>query len=266
MKYIKIILGLLLFISASTEYVEASLQLGNFFSGGVIIGISVLLCISVWLFKSGLKKNEVKFLSLKFLKYYISAYLVFIPITIVNLYLKTLPPMVIEGEDLLQSQIDSTSNEDLSYLVYDNLLSNLPNDYRGEYEIVSNWNEPRKAIYLINLLESEVNNGGFNQFYYNSSGQFYKLMPDAFQTINALELAKLTEQANQIYESNYKEVTEHQGGTLEGFSKSYKDNPLETFDSQFYELVEKERLSELKAQFIRKNSIDFITKTHANKS
>ena len=153
--------------------------------------------------------------------------------------------------------IDSTPDENLLQVVFDNLCEKLPSDYEKEYQTVMTWNKSRLAIYVIWLLEAEVNNGGFNQFYCNSSGQFYELLPDALRLIGANKFAELTASANDIYEKEYKKITEHQDGSLEGFSKSYEDNPLNDCDDKFFELYNDENLLQLQLDYIRKYKIEF---------
>lgn len=161
---------------------------------------------------------------------------------------------------LTEKIIDTTSDDDLLLVVFDNLTEKLPSDYKKEYETVTTWNKSRQAIYLIWLLEGEVNNGGFNQFYFNSSGQFYKHLPEVLRLVGANKFASLTEKANKIYEKENEKITKHQDGTIEGFSKSYDDNPLNELDTEFYELPKKENLQQIQIDYIRKNKNEFIDK------
>jgi len=159
---------------------------------------------------------------------------------------------------LTEQIIDATSDEELLQVVFDNLSDKQPTDYTKEYKTVTSWNKARQAIYVIWLLEAEVNNGGYNQFYANSSGQFYKLLPDALTIVGANKFADLTEKANSTYEKQNDKITKHQDGTLKGFSKSYEDNPLNKFDDEFYALYKTENLQELQVEFIRKHKHEFI--------
>lgn len=160
-------------------------------------------------------------------------------------------------EHLTEQIIDTTSDENLLHVVFDNLSLKQPKDYTKVYDTVLSWNKSRQAIYMIWLLEAEVNNGGYNQFYANSSGQFYKEMPGALTLVGAMKFADLTRRVNNIYESENDKITKHQDGTLEGFSKSYEDNPLNKFDDEFYDLYKSENLHQLQIDFIRKNKRDF---------
>ncbi|RZJ50653.1 MAG: DUF4375 domain-containing protein [Chryseobacterium sp.] len=163
-------------------------------------------------------------------------------------------------KELTEQIIDTSSDENLLQVVFDNLSEKQPADYEKEYETVMSWNKPRQAIYMIWALEAEVNNGGYNQFYFNSSGQFYKHLPDALKLVGANKFADLTKRANETFEKENPKITQHQDGTLEGFSKSYDDNPLNKYDDEFYGLYKTENLQQIQVDFIRKNKKAFIDK------
>lgn len=163
-------------------------------------------------------------------------------------------------KELTEQIIDTTSDENLLQVVFDNLSEKQPADYEKEFGTVMSWNKSRQAIYMIWALEAEVNNGGFNQFYFNSSGQFYRHLPDALKLVGAIKFADLTKRANDTFEKENPKITQHQDGTLEGFSKSYDDNPLNKFDDEFYDLYKTENLQQLQVDFIRKNKKEFIDK------
>lgn len=163
-------------------------------------------------------------------------------------------------KELTYEIIDNTSDDDLLQVVFDNLMEKLPHDYKKEYETVLTWNKSKQAIYLIWVLEAEVNNGGYNQFYFNPGGQFYKFMPESLRLIGANKFAKLTERANNTFEKENKQISEKQDGSIEGFSRSYEDNPLNNFDNEFYELYKIENLQQIQVDYIRKNKHEFIDK------
>ena len=163
-------------------------------------------------------------------------------------------------EELTKEIIDSTPDDELLQVIFDNLTTKLPDKYEKEYEMVMTWNKSRQAIYLIWLLEAEVNNGGYNQFYFNSSGQFYNELPEVLKLVGANKFANLTERANKIYEKENQEITKHLDGTIEGFSKSYEDNPLNDLDDEFYELYQTENLQHIQVDYIRQNKNEFTDK------
>ena len=156
--------------------------------------------------------------------------------------------------------IDKINDTELLEKVWSNISSKLSSDYKKEYESVLKLSKSEQAIYIIWNLEAEINNGGFNQYYFNSSGQFADLAPDALKLIHANKFAKLVDKANNIYKKEYKNITKHQDGTLEGFSKSYDDNPLNKLDDEFYDLYKTEKLENLQIEYIRQNKNEFIDK------
>ncbi|WP_433900543.1 DMP19 family protein [Sphingobacterium puteale] len=158
---------------------------------------------------------------------------------------------------LTEQTIDTTSDDMLLEVVYDNLFRKLSAAYDKEYEIVFSWNKSRQAIYMISRLEAEVNNGGYNQFYFNSSGQFATALPEALKLVGATQFADLTERANSTFEKEKSKITEDQDGTVEGFSKSYENNPLNKFDEVFYKLNEAKNLQKIQVDYIRKNKNEF---------
>ena len=159
---------------------------------------------------------------------------------------------------LTEKIIKETSDSNLLQVVFDNLMQKVKLTYEIEYSTVLTWNRSRQAIYVIWLLESEVNNGGFNQFYYNSTGQFSKHLPDALSLVGATNFSILTSKANKLYENEHQMITKNIDGTWDGFSKSYNNNPLNNLDTKFYALYKTENLQQLQIDYIRKHIADFI--------
>ncbi len=162
-----------------------------------------------------------------------------------------LDPLTIE-------KIDQTPDSLLLYMIFEHISRALPSNSNQELASLLALPKPQQVIYVIWTLEGEVNNGGFNQYYYNPSGQFAKLAPEALKLIGANQYAALTQAANEVYEKEKERITKYQDGTSEGFSKSYENNLLEKFDHEFYTL--KEPLMDLQNSYIRKHKRDFVGK------
>ncbi len=154
--------------------------------------------------------------------------------------------------------IDTTSDDKLVQTIFDNLCEKFPQDNAKEFEVVANFPKSKQSIYVIWQLEAEVNNGGFNQFYYNSSGQFATMIPDALKMVGAFKFSNLVERANVIYKRDLDKITKYQDGSIKGFSKSYEDNALNDLDKEFFALYKEEDLYKLQVDFIRKNKQQFI--------
>ena len=163
------------------------------------------------------------------------------------------------GYKIITAQlIDQTPDDKLMYLIGDHQLDQLPADYTQEYKTIMSWNKSQQAIYMIFHLEGEVENGGFNQFYYNSRGMYHEHLPDALKLVGAHKFAALMQRANQTFEKEKATITKHWDGTKEGFSESYKENPLNQYDDQFYELEKSELIETLLVKYVREHKEDFV--------
>ena len=67
-------------------------------------------------------------------------------------------------------------------------------------EKMSVLSEPERVFYVGQLLEMEVNNGGFSQFFFNSSGDFANEIVSAFMKIGAVKTAEICKKAVSIYD------------------------------------------------------------------
>lgn len=157
--------------------------------------------------------------------------------------------------------IDSISDDLLEQAIFDNIYETISNDHINELSNVQKLSKGQQAFWSTWIIEGEVNNGGFNQFYFNSSGQYWKMAESGFKLIGAEKYADLTHRANNIYEENKERLAEFDDGTLESFGESYKDNPLNKLDDEFYELEDVENISKLRIKYIRENKNEFIART-----
>ncbi|WP_460938215.1 DMP19 family protein [Spirosoma humi] len=161
---------------------------------------------------------------------------------------------------LTEQIIDTTSDEKLVQVVFDNLTEKLPTSYteEEEYETIRGWNKSRQAIYMIWLLESEVNNGGYNQFYANSGGQYSKYLPSALKLVGADRLADLTQRANEVFKKENEKSSDSQDSTTTENSKPYPDYLFKRFDNDFYEIAQVDSLNQVQVDFIRSHKGKFI--------
>ncbi len=100
-------------------------------------------------------------------------------------------------------------------------------------------------------LEAEINNGGFDQFYSNSAGDFAIETVNALEEIGAAHTAEIVGRVNALFDS----VTpprdrEEREEALEGIRVDHEDD-LEELDNVFYEY--KDNLSDLLNAFVIKH-------------
>ena len=151
-------------------------------------------------------------------------------------------PMVNNIEEILNEQQDY--NE--AYIeIYDILCEKCA--YGDSIDKLS---KCERIIYLVGDLESEVNNGGFSQFFFNNSGRYANETIDALKSIDAKNTAPLLKEAISIAENSIAswkadgdELTEEQ------------NKKLNLLDNKFFEY--KDNLLMLQINYIKEHINDF---------
>lgn len=107
-----------------------------------------------------------------------------------------------------------------------------------DYNNFSNLNEIEKTFIYVDILEGQVNNGGFDQFFFNSSGDFTYEVLESYKNIGAYKTAKIINEAIKLFPTvPVSKDTETRRIIMQDLSEeiSEKWNQL---DDQFYEYEE----------------------------
>lgn len=147
------------------------------------------------------------------------------------------------------------------------ILSNIPDDLVEQavvdYVVEKIYVDNMKSVEAFNdlpvgsqnlwitwLVEGEVNNGGFNQFYFNSSAKHAAAAPKAFRFFGADQHAILMDEVILARAKEAQVMQKYKDrNTLQAFSESYQETNLGPYDDRFYKL--KEDLSTLRIGKIR---------------
>ncbi|AVI52193.1 hypothetical protein C5O00_13925 [Pukyongia salina] len=154
--------------------------------------------------------------------------------------------------------LDSIADDKLEQAIIDNIETKYQDGEQYTFDEISKLTKGQQAVFSTWWLEAEVNNGGFNQFYFNSSGQYGEMAEIGFMTIGAEKFSKLIKRANKIYSENKDQLEEYDDGTMESFSESYIDNLFNDLETDFYKLFDIEKIGELRIKYIRENKNEFI--------
>jgi hypothetical protein len=106
-------------------------------------------------------------------------------------------------------------------------------------------NEHERVVYVTQLLEAEVNNGGFDQFFRNSSGNLSKEIVAAFTRIGAVKTAAICEKAISVFPSPVPATQEERNRLLTEETEAI----LDKYDDEFYH--SEENLDALNKQYIK---------------
>ncbi|MCX7923106.1 MAG: DMP19 family protein [Clostridia bacterium] len=168
---------------------------------------------------------------------------------------------ILGGNNMITIEsIDGIKDDDLEFELFDYIIDEIIcEDYENQYELITNLPDGLKYFYVSWQLEAEVNNGGFNQYFYNTSGEF---IDEAIEAFKYFELVKLAEIVTKAAEIAVDEIELHiktkRIGTLEAFSNSYKFTNLGEADCEFYKYGSD--ISQARIKKIRSYTNDFILK------
>lgn len=141
--------------------------------------------------------------------------------------------------------IDSTPDHELLGLVQNHLLAQVQLDNADEYPMVIGWPKAAQAIFIIFVLEGEVNGIGFREFFAAQSVQYIDFAVDVLELIGSPPLAAITEKAIDIYKND------------PGAATAKGNNLFHELDKQFLTLCNQENLEQLQVNFIRRNKENF---------
>ena len=115
--------------------------------------------------------------------------------------------------------------------------------------------EEQKLFYYNQCLEREINNGGFNQYFLNSSGDFAHKTVKSLQTISAKKTADILQRAiDQFPNSIVPEDRAERQEILEQIQET-ADIVWEELDQKFFNY--EDDLNTLNIEFVRKNTDKF---------
>jgi len=115
--------------------------------------------------------------------------------------------------------------------------------------------EAERVFYITQTLEMEVNNGGFSQFFFNSSGNFSNELVGAFTTIGANTTAAICQKAIAAFGRDIPIDRDEREEMLDELESDEIDEILEECDDAFY--AYEDNLNELNYQFVMENKASF---------
>ena len=122
-------------------------------------------------------------------------------------------------------------------------------------EDMSVLSKEERIFYITQMLEMEVNNGGFSQFFYNSSGDFSNELVGAFIAIGANATAAICQKAISAFGCDIPVDRNKREEMLDELESDVIDEILEECDSAFCDY--EDDLNQLNYNFAIKNKESF---------
>ena len=129
-------------------------------------------------------------------------------------------------------------------------------DNKTKYgEDMSVLSEAERIFYITQMLEIEVNNGGFSQFFFNSSGDFSNELVSAFTAIGANKTAAICQKAIDAFGCDIPVNRDERIELLNELENDNIDKVFDECDDAFFSY--EEDLNELNYNFVMKNKEQF---------
>ena len=129
-------------------------------------------------------------------------------------------------------------------------------DEKSQYgENMSVLSDAERIFYITQTLEMEVNNGGFSQFFYNSSGDFSNELVGAFTAIGANTTAGICQKAMDAFGRDIPVDRNERQEMLDELESDELDALLGECDDAFF--AYEDDLNELNYTFVMNNKAQF---------
>jgi len=112
------------------------------------------------------------------------------------------------------------------------------------------------AWFVTFVVDVEVLNGGFNQFFYNSSRKLAPIAPAAFDQVGIPAAGRLVEQAMTLFEEHALTLDRARNErTMEAFMNTYKDEPYGRLDKEY--IAREKEWRQIRLDYIRSQAEAF---------
>lgn len=156
---------------------------------------------------------------------------------------------------LKKGELALLPDSDLRTAVMSWIWGKFNEDWTSQFEIINSLHKPCQDTYACCTVVDEINNGGLNQLFFNSTGQFARMAQEGFRALGIENLSSIMIDAIEIYERNKELLDKYNDGTLENYSESYNENLFDELDERFFE--EEPSFDSFLETYIRKNESVF---------
>jgi hypothetical protein len=149
------------------------------------------------------------------------------------------------------NKLVESNNINNSIIEFDNYIG----DLCAYGEDMSKINYAQITFYLNQCCEREINNGGFNQFYYNSSGDFAHETVESLKKIGAVKTSEIVLKANNLFPNGEVPKNRNQRQRILEKIEDNVSDEWEKLNDKF--MMYEEDLNHLNMTYIKKNKDKF---------
>ena len=135
-------------------------------------------------------------------------------------------------------------------------------ELRTPYEADPRYNRltpGQRALYVLSWADAEILNGGFSQFYFNSTGYFAPDLPASAELVGAPEHARIATRANALLAGERAGVPRARG-PREALLDRVPAKDLSDLDERWYALSDRGILPRRTAAYVRRHPAEFLAR------
>ncbi|CCH52552.1 hypothetical protein BN8_01561 [Fibrisoma limi BUZ 3] len=161
---------------------------------------------------------------------------------------------------ITRAMLDKAPDTEIERLVMDAISGQVNKDLAREIDVLKTLSKGQQAVYITWVLENEVGNGGFFQFFRNTPDQFAALAVDGIRTLGATPFDDILQQASEIYAEMVAEQEIINPAALQLLGKANNNDPMREIDEDFNATNEEKSLSEYRVKYIKSHKDEFVSK------
>lgn len=153
--------------------------------------------------------------------------------------------------------ISNKENKVLREMLSDSEINDYIIDLWVNYDENNKYTQEQLVVISLTAYDSEINNGGLNQFFSNSSREFAPIISDSLDKVKALKHKELFDNFIKENKIDLKKLESFDTDNVDEFIAQYDEYPFDEFDSEYYQL---ESLTNLILAYSKNNYNKIIKK------
>jgi len=126
---------------------------------------------------------------------------------------------------------------------------------KEERKGLASFTRGERFVYAIEGMVREVNNGGWNQFFRNSSGALAFDLAPALEAVGSKKNLSIAQRALRIFGKPASLAEDERGKQVDKVTRDGENNPWDALEGEFYE--NPEDLDAMMIEFIARNQAEF---------
>jgi hypothetical protein len=166
-------------------------------------------------------------------------------------------PSVAPQVQLTRHDVAAAPANQVDRLVFEALVERISAlDDDGEHELVNQLSPGQKMVWATDIVDGEIQNGGFNQVFWNHADRYAQEAIEGFRLIGAEEHAALVQEGLVLFEKEWHKLEPfYAARTLKAFSESYAHTESDGLDKRWSKLPD---FRAKRTAYIRRHLDEFV--------